>query len=155
MWARIIDQSGVETVAEVVVVDPATIFTPAVAAMFVPATGAMVYRAEKRNGVWVAPPPDDPVSVVPVEPVAPVKRTLVSPVEYFGLFTPLEEHAIRKASDGETDASKTLAIFLRRLDHPSLASVDLASAQVQQGLGMLVQMGLITAGRKAEIEQGV
>jgi hypothetical protein len=111
-----------------------------------------VQGSTKSGNTWAHPAP---VAPVPVEPAAPVKRTLVSPVEYFGLFSPLEEFAIRAASAGETDASKILAIFLRRLDHPSLASVDLASAQVQQGLGLLVQMGLITAERKAEIEQGV
>lgn len=86
---------------------------------------------------------------------APAKRTVVTPAEYFGLFGPLEEYAIRQAAEGTSDAAKVLSIFLRRLDHPSLASIDLMSPQVQEGLGLLVAMGLITAERKAEISEGV
>jgi hypothetical protein len=96
----------------------------------------------------------DPRYMLP-KPAPPPKRMLVSPGEYFGLFSPLEEFTIREAAKDSTDAARILAIFLRRLDHPALTQIDLASAQVQQGLDLLVEMGLISPARRAEIGQGL
>jgi len=155
MWARIIDQAGVKTVAEVVTTDPTTMFTDEVAAMFEPATEDMVYRAELHDVVWIAPPPDDPAPDIVAQPSEPPKQTVMAPIEFFFLFTPQEEYAIREAAKGATPEAGVLGIFLRRLDHPSLKEVDIKSAQVQQGLGLLVAMGLITAERSATISEGM
>ena len=71
-WARIIEQDGVQVVAEVVDFDPATKFLPDIAALFVEATEGMVYRARLIDDVWTAPPEPDPVT--PPEPVTPVEQ---------------------------------------------------------------------------------
>ena len=171
MWARIIDQAGVETVAEVVDFDPAR-FGPEIAAMFVPAAAGMVYRAEKRNGVWVAPPEPEPIPEPEPAPVVPARRTKVNRTEYYGLFTAVEEAMIRIAASeavtlAKLDAANTaekqrlmavaaLQVMLRRADAilPT-DNLELAHPQVQEGLGLLVAMGLLTSARKTEIETGV
>ncbi len=150
-WARIVDNVAIEVIDQ----DPADVFLPDIAELFSSVPDAVQTNWVLTGETWGAPVFEPGEEETPPEPTAPVKRTVVSPVEYFSLFSPLEEFAIRSAAEGTTDPAKILAIFLRRLDHPSLTQVDLASAQVQQGLGLLVQMGLITAERKAEIEQGI
>ena len=172
MWARIIDQAGVETVAEIVDFDPAERFTPEIAAMFVPATAGMVYRAEKRNGAWVAPPEPDPAPEPAPGPVEPARRTKVNRTEYYGLFMAIEEAMIRIAASEEITPAKlasannaekqrlmgiaALQVMLRRTDALSPTdTLELTNPQVQEGLGLLVTMGLLTAERKAAIEAGV
>ncbi|WP_186415411.1 hypothetical protein [Pannonibacter sp. P2PFMT1] len=60
-------------IAEVVDFDPGTRFDLAIAALFVPASAAMVYMARLTDGDWVAPPPPDPIpEPAPYEPPAPV-----------------------------------------------------------------------------------
>ncbi|MGL5447433.1 MAG: hypothetical protein ACRDBL_09005 [Rhabdaerophilum sp.] len=147
-WARMDGNKVVETFEHDT--NPVALFDPAWVWISCPAQ--TVQGSTKSGSTWTHPAPEEPE---PVGPAVPIKRSKVSPVEYFSLFTPIEEFNIREASAGQTDPAKILNIFLRRLDHPSLAQIDLASTQVQQGLGLLVSMGLISPARKAEIEQGV
>lgn len=130
--------------------NPAALFDPTW--IWVECPAETVQGSTRSGNRWTHPAPAAPVEVTPA---APVKRTVVTPVEYFGLFSPLEEYAIRDAAKGDSDDAKILSIFLSRLDHPSLTSVDLASPQVQAGLGLLVQMGKIDNARKAVISAGV
>ena len=107
-------------------------------------------------------------------PPAPAQqwRTTVSRAEYYGLFTPTEEAMIRLTAD-ETITLKaikdaigpekvrltrvaSLAVMLKRTDAlDSSARIDLANAQVQAGLDLLVALELITPARKAEILRGI
>jgi hypothetical protein len=170
MWARIIDNGGVETVAEVIDFDPATAFLPSVAVLFIPATDGMVYRAEKRDGAWVPPPSPEPDPEP--QPAAPKFRTTVSRAEYYGLFTPVEEAMIRltaatpvtlESLTAATGAEKqkliavsALKVMLSRTDAlDSDKAFDLASAQVGEGLNLLVTLGLLSVDRKVEILKGV
>lgn len=104
---------------------------------------------------------------------APVpNRTKVNRTEYYGLFTALEEAMIRIAASEEVTLAKlgaantaekqrlmtvaALQVMLRRADAilPT-DNLELAHPQVQEGLGLLVAMGLLTSARKTEIEAGV
>ncbi|WP_137136613.1 hypothetical protein [Rhizobium sp. FKY42] len=78
MFARIIEQDGIQTIAEVVEFDPAAVFMPEIAALFVPATPDMVYMARLIDGEWVAPPPPDPIPDTPpvIDPSTPFFPTL-------------------------------------------------------------------------------
>ena len=170
-FARIIIQDGIETVAEVVDFSPAR-FGPEIAALFVPATTGMVYRAEKRNGVWVAPPEPEPQPEPEPAPVIPARRTKVNRTEYYGLFTAPEEAMIRIAAGEDVTVAKlgaanaaekqrlmavaSLSVMLRRTDALGPTdTIDLTNTQVIEGLGLLVAMGLLTSARKSEIETGV
>jgi hypothetical protein len=169
-FARIIIQDGIEAVAEVVDFTPAR-FGPEIAALFVPATAGMVYRAQKINDVWVAPPEPEPAP----EPVAPSpapNRTKVSRTEYYGQFTAPEEAMIRIAASEDVTLAKlgaaapaerqrlmgvaALQVMLRRTDALGPTdTIELASSQVKEGLGLLVAMSLLTSARKTEIEAGI
>lgn len=138
------------TVVEVVDWDPEGRYPPEM--IWIACPPETVQGSTKAGNRWTHPAPVAPVEVTPA---APAKRTVVTPVEYFGLFSPLEEYAIRDAAKGDSDDAKILSIFLSRLDHPSLTSVDLTSPQVQAGLGLLVKMGKIDNDRKATISEGV
>lgn len=102
------------------------------------------------------------------------RRTAMTRTEYYGMFTPVEEALIRIAAretvtpaalqqaandPAETQrlmAVATLQVMLSRTDAlTSTDTIDLANPQVQQGLGLLVAMGLLTAERKTEIEAGL
>lgn len=113
----------------------------------------------------------NPLYMLP-KPAPAALRTAVSRTEYYGQFSAMEEAMIRIAGSEEVTSAKlaaantaekqrlmgvaALQVMLRRTDALApIDMIDLASPQVQQGLGLLVQMGLITAGRKTEIEQGV
>lgn|GEM_PF-1377621 len=65
MFARIIEQDGVQTIAEVVDFDPPAVFMPEIAALFTAATPDMVYMARLIDGEWVPPPPPDPIPDTP------------------------------------------------------------------------------------------
>jgi hypothetical protein len=171
-FARIIIQDGIEAVAEVVDFTPAR-FGPEIAALFVPATAGMVYRARKINGVWVAPPEPEPQpEPEPAAPAPAPNRTKVSRTEYYGQFTAPEEAMIRIAAGEDVTVAKlgaanaaekqrlmavaALQVMLRRTD--ALAptdTIELASSQVKEGLGLLVAMSLLTNARKTEIEAGI
>lgn len=83
LWARIIDN----TIAEVVTVDPTTIFLPDIAAIFVPVPAEAVYRATLVDGVWVPPPPPDPPPpyVEPPPPAGTVEGVLAERTRRFEL----------------------------------------------------------------------
>jgi hypothetical protein len=108
-----------------------------------------------------------------LDPPAPVpNRTKVSRTEYYGQFTAPEEAMIRIAASEDVTLAKlaaanaaekqrlmgvaALQVMLRRTD--ALAptdTIDLANAQVKEGLGLLVAMSLLTSARKTAIEAGI
>ena len=161
MWARIIDQNGIETVAEVVDFNPSR-FGPEIAALFVPATDGMVYRAEKRDGVWVAPPPPDPVAEPePAEP-APTFLKEISPVAFLLMFSPQERVAIRllraKASNPQDNAYTAALIvddWMKIVEDPRLQIVNLNLASAQAGIDFLTTLGILTKERAEQIKQGI
>lgn len=82
-----------------------------------------------------------------IEAGAPIKQlATVSPSEFFGRFTPDEAAAIEAARG----SNKILAWFFKQLDLAQ-GRIDLADLRIQQGLGMLVQGGLLTNARKNAI----
>lgn len=107
-----------------------------------------------------------------LKPPPAARRTLVTRTEYYGFFPPVTEAMIRIAASEEVTAAKlaaanaaekqrlmkvaALAVMVRRIDalEPT-ATIDLLSTQLQQGLGLLIEMGFITEAEKAEIQQGV
>lgn len=165
MWARIIDQNGIETVAEVVDFNPSR-FGPEIAALFVPATDGMVYRAEKRNGVWVAPPAPDPVAdpvadPVPVEP-EPVFLREISPIAFLLQFTSPERLAIRRLRkkadiDGDPmqEAAEVVDDWMKIVDDVRTTTINLNLPQTQDGIDFLVTIGILTTERAAQIKQGI
>lgn len=99
-------------------------------------------------------------------------RKKVSQVAYFGLFTPEEEAEINliasqevtkaqvDAADAATKPQLKAVLYLQamlgrinKLGPHDLIEMD--DDQVLAGLGLLVQMNLITAERRAEIARGV
>jgi hypothetical protein len=159
MWARIIDQNGIETVAEVVDFNPSR-FGPEIAALFVPATDGMVYRAEKRDGVWVAPPAPDPTPE-PVEPEPTFLRE-ISPVAFLLMFSPQERVAIRllraKASNPQDNAYTAALIvddWMKIVEDPRLQIVNLNLASAQAGIDFLTTLGILTKERAEQIKQGI
>jgi hypothetical protein len=162
MHARIIEQDGVQTVAEVVDFDPAERFTPEVAAMFVPAEPGMVYMARLVDGEWVSPPEPEPAAPAePAEPPAPPRLLQVSPPTFLLLFTSPERIGIRAArnySGADAGANMVKAVlddWFSIIDDPRLQYVDLALPATQQGIDFLVTIGLLTAPRAEEIKLGV
>lgn len=113
----------------------------------------------------------DPRYMVP-KPAPQPNRTALTRTEYYGQFTAIEEAMIRIAADepvtatavqAATGAEKqrligvaALKVMLRRIDALAPSDrVDVADPQVQQGLGLLVSLGLMTQERVAEIMQGI
>jgi hypothetical protein len=160
MWVRIIDQSGTPTVAEVVVFDPTTTFTHEIAALFQPQEPGMVYRAEFRDGQWVAPPEPDPAPE-PIENMQPAFRTELTPPEFKLQFTSAERIAMRAArAYAGTDETKlaTQAViddWFDIIDDPRLTTVDLKHESTQQGVAFLVASGILTQARADEVLAGV
>ena len=158
MWVRIIEPDGVPTVAEAVSFDPATRFTPEIAALFQPAEEGMVYRARKIDGVWVAPPAPSPAPEP--SPPEPTYRTKLSRPEFKLQFTGAERIAIRQARGYEGDdaalqlRAAIIDDFFDIVEDPALTYIDLELAATIEGVGYLESEGLIAAGRAAEILSG-
>jgi hypothetical protein len=129
-----------------------------------PPTPGQIWDGE----AFVDPPAPEPEP----EPAGPQFRTTVSRAEYYGLFRPDEEAMIRltaaepitlAAINAASGADKlrlmrvaSLAVMLGRTDAlDGAARIDLANAQVQAGLDLLVALGLINNTRKTEILRGV
>ena len=92
---------------------------------------------------------------------APMHRTLVSRVEFKMLFTIAEQVAIRMAraysgtGEPELVLKFTLDALYDVLDDPQMETLNLEVSMVAGGLASLVQAGLITEVRRAEIALGV
>jgi len=85
------------------------------------------------------------------EPVAPAspKPPKVSVIEYKMLFTSAERIAVKASTD-------PVIIDLQELmNDPRTANVDLALQSISDALDYMTYLGLIAAGRKAEILTGV
>jgi len=156
MYARIIEMAGVETVAELISNDAFQKILPPLDAEFRPVEAGMVLQAQWIDGAWESPadPAPDPDPPVPVDP-GPSYRTAVTQVEYFGLFTPVEEMEIRKFAEGDTDEARIVRVLLNRLDNPNIGIIHLDNAQVVFGIDYLVTQGLLEPVRAAEIKQGI
>lgn len=82
-------------------------------------------------------------------PPAPVKPPKVTVVEYKMLFTSAERIAAKASTD-------PVIVDLRELmDDPRTANVDLSLKSISDALDYMTAVGLIAAGRKAEILTGV
>jgi hypothetical protein len=161
-FARIVDG----TVKEVIAFDPDGKF---------PADWTWVEcPADTRQGATYAgktftnpelPEPD------PAEP-APAFRTQVTRTEFYGLFTAEEEamgrlmasEEVTPAAFGAADAAEKarlsavmqLGVMFRRIDALGPTDrIDLANAQVAEGLDLWRGLDLITEDRRAEIAKGV
>lgn len=152
------DSEGIRTVLEVV--EAETIedrYHPDIVAQFteVPAAVVVGSTTDDSGETWAEPVPVDPA------PAGPNFRTLVSPVEFKMLFSPMERLAIRQAREysGEVAEQKTFAMLVDDwwsiVDDPRLTGVDLALPQTQAGLDMLVPAGILTDERRAEIGLGM
>lgn len=156
-YARIVNGAAVDISA-----DPAKQFHPALASEFV-AVPVEVRAGWVLDGdVWQAPASTDvPAEPEPApEPVQQYKLQM-SPVEFKMLLTPSERLAIRTAREytGDDEARRTLAYLIDDwwliVDDSRLSEVNLALAQVQEGLDMLVTAGILTAERRAEVGLGL
>lgn len=84
-YARIVDDVAVE----VVTADSHTLFTTAIADLFVEVSEACIYMATRQGSAWIVPP--EPETAGPadrVEPEAPPRILQVSPPRFLLLFTP-------------------------------------------------------------------
>lgn len=82
-------------------------------------------------------------------PPAPVKPPKVTVIEYKMLFTSAERIAAKASTD-------PVIVDLRELmDDPRTANVDLSLKSISDALDYMTAVGLIAAGRKAEILTGV
>ena len=98
------------------------------------------------DGVWSAKPAPTPPE--PTEAPAPVPPK-VSPIEFKLLFTAPERVAIKASADA------IVQDFFSIVEDPRLTHVDLALSSTQDALEYLTMVGLIGAGRKAQILTGV
>ena len=111
--------------------------------------------------IWTGEAFSDPLPTPDPEPVEPVYRLRVSPVEFKMLFSPTERLAIRQAREysGTETAQKQLALLVDDwwsiVDDPRLTVVDLGLDQTMAGLDMLVTAGILSADRRVEIGMGI
>lgn len=89
------------------------------------------------------------VAAISVQDIPTTLAAQVSPSELFGRFTPTEARAV-------TDAKATDDLVLWFYEQLELAQgkIDLADTRIVQGLGMLVQKGLIAPERLPQITAG-
>ncbi|SDG44449.1 hypothetical protein [Thalassobaculum litoreum] len=148
-YARIIEQDGVQVIAEVVGFDPATKFTPSIAALFVEASEGMVYRAQYLEGEWVPPsePEPDP------EP-APAPPAVITRIQFMQLFSITEQSALRaqgRLAPDHQDFDANFDAFWQMLNDPQLTEVNLGHAMTVTGVNYLESVELIGEGRAAEV----
>lgn len=126
---------------------PTEVYHPDVAVNYSTTVPTNVERGWRyRSNQWVAPPEPDPVAPSPPPPPAvPTLGRVVSPAQFLMLFTPLERVAIRQSTDA------VVVDFIRLVELPSLAQVELDNAQTQMGVNYLVTKGLITEERAADV----
>lgn len=137
--------------------NPADLYHPDIAVFYsVEVPEGIKNGATLVDGVWTNPPPP-----APVEPLAPPRRMQLTPPEFKLQFTSAERIAIRTArayAGNDTDAlaiKAALDDWAEIVDDPRLTVVDLSLPQTQDALALLVAVGILTVGRKAEIERGV
>ena len=126
--------------------DPGSLFHPDVAALYDTVVPDEAMQGDTfENGVLT--PKSVHVPVIP-EPV-PVKPPKVTVIEYKMLFTSAERIAAKASID-------SVIVDLRELmDDPRTVNVDLSLQSISDALDYMTAIGLIAAGRKAQILLGV
>lgn len=105
---------------------------------------------DAENGdAWDGVTLTKPVIPEPVAPEAPVfVPPKISPIEFKMLFTSAERIALRTSTD------VVVVDFMEIIQDPRLQQVDLNLQTVRDGLAYIESIGLIGAGRAAEILKG-
>lgn len=96
------------------------------------------------DGAYAAMTPDDAEAALNAATVATAGSAMLAPDEFVDLFTPAEFVAIEASAD---PIVRKLVFRLRTRQAP----LDLASATVQQGIGYMASIGLLTPQRAAVI----
>jgi hypothetical protein len=128
--------------------DPNELYHPEIAVLY---STDVPDEAENGDG-WVGGalvkrPAPEPAT----EPISqPVQRPIVSPVEFKLLFTPQERVAIKSERAGDP----VIDDFMTIIDDPRLTHVDMNLKSTQDALGYLVDKGILTEDRKAQILEG-
>lgn len=146
-YARVIEQDGIPTVAEIVDFDPAARFTKKIAALFTPVEDGMVYRARKVDGEWIAPPEPEPRPEPEPAPEPEPEPVNISVPQFKMRMTAQERVAIREAAE----TSPYIADWLALLDDPRLEYVVLGDPQLAQAMQLLVSEDVMTQDRVDEI----
>ena len=140
-FSRIVNSTAVDTRTE----SPDGFFHLDVAAQFVEVPEQVEDGWTVADGVWSAPVIPEPV-VPPAPVVVPPK---VGPIEFQMLFTMAEQIAIEDSTD------RVVRRCMKLVEDPRMAYVDLSLQSVGDALDYMTGIGLLTAGRKAEILTGV
>ena len=139
-FARIVNNTAVDTRTD----SPEGCFHPDIAAQFVEVPDQVEDGWTLIEGEWTAPVIPDPVIPEPVAVIPPK----VGPIEFQMLFTMAEQIAIEDSVD------RVVRRFMKLVDDPRLPYVDLSLNSVGDALDYMTAIGLLTAGRKAEILTG-
>lgn len=134
------------TIRDIAHGDPTAIYHPDIAALYDTAVPDEAQNGDSYvAGVWTAKPAPEVVAPEPVAAVPPK----VTVIEYKMLFTSAERIAAKASAD-------PVIVDLRELmDDPRTAHVDLSLQSISDALDYMTAIGLIAAGRKAEILTGV
>lgn len=126
--------------------DPGSLFHPDIAALYDTEVPDEAMQGDTfEDGVLTPKPIPAPVAVEPVAPVPPK----VSVIEYKMLFTSAERIAVKASVD-------PIIIDLQELmNDPRTTTVDLSLQSISDALDYMTAVGLIAAGRKAQILSGV
>lgn len=89
------------------------------------------------------------VAALLVRDIPTVLTAQITPSELFGRFTPTEARAVDDAK-----ASDSLVFWFYKQLELAQGKIDLADTRIVQGLGMLVQKGLIAPERLPQITAG-
>lgn len=139
-YARTVSNTAVDVRTE----SPEGCFHPEIAAQFVTVPDQVEDGWLLNDGVWAAP-----AIVIPADPTpAPVIPPKVGPIEFQMLFTLPEQIAIEDSTD------RVARRFMKLIDDPRLSVVDLSLKSISDALDYMTAIGLLAAGRKAEILTG-
>lgn len=133
------------TIRDIAHGDPTAMYHPDIAALYDTGVPDEAQNGDSYvDGVWTAKPVPEPVVQEPVAPVPPK----VTVIEYKMLFTSAERIAAKASAD-------PVIVDLRELmDDPRTSHVDLSLQSISDALDYMTAIGLIAAGRKAEILTG-
>ena len=136
-----------QTIRDICNGEPSELYHPDVAALYT----EQVPDDAANGDTWDGTTLTKPVVVIPEPVAAIVIPPKVSPVQFKLLFTSPERVAIKaiRTTDAIVDD------FYDIIDDARLTEVDLNLQSVQDALDYLTALGLLAAGRKAEILLGV
>ena len=162
-YGRVINGEAVD----VTNVDPAALFHPEIASQFVQLPDEVRNGWTHVDGEWAAPElpePGEPSEAPPVPPAPePARRLSLTPAEFRNSFSAFEEVAINDFAEGAADEvdpqtktiRKVVGVFFDRVRDPHLTTVDLGDPRNLAGLGLLVDVGILTPERRAVIATGL